>query len=74
MLGALIGTMTKPADYECLSSLASETDCGEEIPSELVGALIGGGAFRMLARFTLEERWVNVNLSRLIYRPENEPS
>ena len=73
MLGALVGTTTKPEDYECLSSLASEVDCGEEVPSELVGAVIGGGVFRLLARFTLEERWMHVNLDRLIYETEREP-
>ena len=72
MLGALIGNMTKPDDYECLSSLASEADCGEEVPSELVGAVIGAGSLRLLARFLLEERWAHVNLDRLIYGTEGE--
>jgi hypothetical protein len=72
MLGAIVGTLSKPNDYECLSSLASEADCGEEVPSELVGALIGAGVFRLLARTSLEERWAHVNLDRLIYHPEGE--
>jgi hypothetical protein len=73
MLGGLLGSMMKPDDYECLSSLASEADCGEEVPSELVGAVVGAGVLRLVARFTLEERWENVRLDRLIYRNENEP-
>jgi hypothetical protein len=73
LLGALVGTLTKPADYECLSTLASEADCGEEVPSELVGAVIGAGVLRLVARFALEERWENVRLDRLIYRTGNEP-
>ena len=72
MMGALVGNLTKPEDYECLSSLASEADCGSEVPEELVGALLGAGVFRLFARFSLEERWMNVNLDRLIYRPEGE--
>lgn len=73
MLGGLVGNMTKPEDYECLSNLATEADCAEEVPSELVGAVIGAGALRLIARFALEERWENVRLDRLIYRTENEP-
>lgn len=73
MMGALVGNLTKPEDYECLSSLASEADCGSEVPEELVGALLGAGVFRLFARFSLEERWMNVNLDRLIYPPEGEP-
>jgi hypothetical protein len=73
ILGAAIAPLTTPESYECLSSLAREGDCGHEVPSELVGALIGAGGLRMLARFALAERWVNVNLDRLIYRPEREP-
>ena len=73
MVGALVGMMSKPKSHECISSLASEADCGEEIPSELVGAVLGAGVFRLFARFTSEERWVNVNLDRLLYRPPNEP-
>lgn len=72
VLGAAIGAMAKPESHECLSSLASEADCGEEVPAELVGAVIGGGLLRLLARSSLKERWVNVNLNRLIYRPESE--
>jgi hypothetical protein len=72
ILGAAVGNMTKPEDYECQSSLASESDCGEEVPSELVGAIIGAGSLRLLARLFLEERWVHVNLDRLIYRTEGE--
>ena len=73
MLGILIGTTTKPKDYECLSSLAAETDCGSEVPAELVGALGGAGVLRLLSRFTLEERWVNVNLDRLLQEPGEKP-
>jgi len=73
MLGAMVGAVTKPADYECISSLASEADCGAEVPAELVGAGIGAGLFSLFSRFALEERWVNVNLDRLIYRSGSEP-
>jgi hypothetical protein len=72
MLGAVVGNMMKPEDYECLSSLASEADCGEEVPSELVGAVIGAGTLRLFARFTLEERWAHVNLDQLIYGSEDD--
>ena len=67
MLGALVATMTKPESHECLSSLAFEGECGEEVPSELVGTLLGAGAFRLLATLTADERWMSVPLDRLIY-------
>ena len=71
-LGAMVGAMARPDNHECLSDLASEADCGEEVPAELVGGLIGAGMLRLFARTTLEERWVHVNLDRLIYRLESE--
>jgi hypothetical protein len=79
LMGAVLGTtaaiLTAPASHECLSSLAYEGECGEEVPGELVGALLGAGAFRMLATFTTDERWVSVRLDRLIYfvRAQDRP-
>ena len=73
MLGAAVATVTASENYECTSSLAFEGDCGEEVPSELVGALLGAGAFRMLATFTTDERWVSVRLDRLIYSENTKP-
>ena len=67
MLGVIVATLTAPESYECLSSLAYEGECGQEVPTELVGAVLGAGAFRMLATFTADERWVSVRLDRLIY-------
>jgi hypothetical protein len=67
MLGAVVATLTAPESYECTSSLAFDGECAHEVPPELVGALLGAGAFRMLATFTAAERWKNVRLDRLLY-------
>ncbi len=72
VLGAAIAPLTNPESYECESSLVAEDECDQEVPIVLVGALLGAGVVRILAKFALDERWVNVNLDRLIYRPGSE--
>ena len=79
LMGAMLGTtaaiLTAPASHECLSSLAYEGECSEEVPTELVGALLGAGTFRVLATLTTDEGWANVRLDRLIYfvRSQDRP-
>ena len=79
LMGAMLGTtaaiLTAPESHKCLSSLAYQGECSEEVPGELVGALLGAGAFRILAVLTTEEGWVSVRLDRLIYfvRAQDRP-
>ena len=67
MVGAVFGPLMSPGSYECRHGLAGEDECGELVPTEVVGALFGAGGFRMLARFTANERWVSVRLETLLY-------
>lgn len=72
VIGAAIAPLTNPENHECESSLAPEGACDQEVPIVVVGALLGAGVSRILARIAFDERWVNVNLDRLIYRPGSE--
>ena len=67
ILGAAISPLLRPESFECRHGLAGDDECGDEVPKEVVGALFGAGAFRVLAKFTTKERWANVRLDRLLY-------
>lgn len=67
MLGAALAPVVSTEGRHCRLGLRGENECGHEVPLELVGALLGAGVLRMLSRVTLDERWVNVRLDRLLY-------
>ncbi len=67
IVGAVFAPLMSPESYECRYGLVGEDECGEMVPTEVVGALFGAAGFRMLAKFTTPERWVNVSLDRLLY-------
>lgn len=67
LLGAALASVASSQSFNCRFGLLSEDECGREVPTEVVGGLMGAGGLRMLSRFALDERWVNIRLDRLLY-------
>lgn len=66
VFGAFLEDVISPESRECRYELEGSDECSHEVPPKLVAALFGAGGFRMLTRYTLDDRWVNVNLQRLL--------